>query len=127
MIDETLAHVHASSLAQRCVLRGSLLTALWVPGRRANDIDFLVDGDWTPTSLAPLVNKTFATMTGVDCEVVTIWGETDFPGLRAKLVRGEAAVQVDFGWGEQLAVPPIPMAESGFITALTVAARSGGG
>lgn len=37
---------------------------------------------------------------------MTIWGDTDFPGLRAKLTRGDEALQVDFGWGELLAVPP---------------------
>ncbi|MDP1824335.1 MAG: nucleotidyl transferase AbiEii/AbiGii toxin family protein [Archangium sp.] len=106
MIDETLAHVHASPLRERLVLRGSLLTERWVPGRRAQDIDFLVDGSWTPESLTPRVQETFATMRGVAVEVITIWAETDFPGVRARLQRGEAAVQVDFGWGELLAAPP---------------------
>ena len=106
MIDPTLAHVHRSALGERCVLRGSLLTALWVPGRRANDIDFLVDGDWTPQRLEPLVQETFASMPGVSCEVITIWEETDFPGLRASLKRSDETMQVDFGWGELLAVPP---------------------
>jgi hypothetical protein len=106
LIDQTLAHVHGSALGERCVLRGSLLTALWVPGRRAHDIDFLVDGDWTPQTLKPRVAETFASMPGVSCEVISIWAETDFPGLRATLKQGEVTLQVDFGWGELLAVPP---------------------
>jgi hypothetical protein len=107
VIDDTLAQVHASSLGARCVLRGSLLTSLWVPGRGVGDIDFLVDGEWTPALLAPQVAQVFASMPGVSCEVITIWAETEFPGVRAKLRRGEEAVQVDLGWGELLAAPPV--------------------
>jgi hypothetical protein len=107
VIDDTLRHLHATSLGQQCVLRGSLLTERWVPGRRVNDIDFLVDGEWTPSSLLPLVQEAFVSMTGVTCEVTTIWAETEFPGLRASLVRGAEKTQVDFGWGELLAVPPV--------------------
>ena len=108
MLDATLAHVHGSSLVSRLVLRGSLLTALWVPGRRPNDIDFLVDGEWTPQSLTPVVREVFASMRDTSCDVITIWAETEFPGVRASLKRGDEVMQVDFGWGEQLAVPPAP-------------------
>ena len=106
MLDATLAHLHSTPFGRQCVLRGSLLTERWVPGRRVNDIDFLVDGEWTPTSLSPVVKDAFAAMADVTCEVTTIWAETDFPGVRASLVRGTEAMQVDFGWGEQLATPP---------------------
>lgn len=108
LVDETLQHVHASSLGPKCVLRGSLLTALWIPERRAHDIDFLVDGAWTPDTLRPVLHDAFASMPGVTVDLVTIWEETDFPGLRATVRRDDAATQVDFGWGEQLAAPPSP-------------------
>lgn len=106
MLDSTLAHVHGSTLAPKLVLRGSLLTALWVPARRAGDIDFLVDGEWTPQTLSPLVRELFGSMADTHVEVTTIWADTDFPGVRAVLRRGEQTMQVDFGWGERLAVPP---------------------
>jgi hypothetical protein len=108
-LNEVLHHMHASSLAPALVLRGSLLTELWIPGRRANDIDFLIDGEWTPASLTPRVQALFASLAGVECEVTTIWAETNFPGVRASLRRGDTSVQVDFGWGEQLATGPRPL------------------
>ena len=107
MIDDTLAHLHRSSLAPKCVVRGSLLTALWVPGRTANDVDVLVDGDWTPETLSPVVREVFASMPEVSCEVTTIWADTEFPGVRASLKRSGRALQVDLGWGELLAAPPV--------------------
>lgn len=108
MLDAVLAHLHASPLAERLVMRGSLLTALWVPGRVAADVDFLVDGQWTPDSLRPVVHEACASMSPTPtCEVITIWEETDFPGLRATLTwPGVPRQQLDFGWGEQLAVAP---------------------
>lgn len=109
MLDDVLTHLHRSPLASRCVLRGSLLTALWVPARRAHDVDFLVDGAWTPQTLTPVVHAELASLPGLTaCEVTTIWAETEFPGVRATLRRGAEVLQLDFGWGEQLAVPPAP-------------------
>jgi hypothetical protein len=108
LLQDTLGHLHRSALAPRLVLRGSLLTALWVPGRRANDIDFLVEGAWTPQTLRPHVEAALEGLAGSACAVGTIWEETEFPGLRASLIRGEAPMQVDFGWGEQLASAPAP-------------------
>jgi hypothetical protein len=107
MMDATLGHLHATALGRQCVLRGSALTALWVPERGVVDLDFLVDGDWTPESLAPLLQDALATQPGVQCELATIWAETDFPGVRATLRSTAGALQVDFSWGELLATPPI--------------------
>lgn len=109
MLDATLAHLHATSLGRQCVLRGSVLTERWVPGRRVNDLDFLVDGEWTPATLTPRVHEAFSSMAGVTCAVTTIWEETEFPGVRASLVRGEEHTQVDFSWGELLATPPLQL------------------
>ena len=119
MLDATLAHLHATPLGRQCVLRGSVLTERWVPGRRVNDLDFLVDGSWTPQKLSPLVLEAFSSMQGVTCSVTTIWEETDSPGVRATLSRpsplplsplpqGEG-VKVDFSWGELLVTPPIEL------------------
>ena len=107
LFDETLGHLHAGELRTMSVLRGSLLTSLWVPGRGVNDIDLLVDGRWTPESLTPVLQRAFSTFPSDACDVTVIWAETDNPGLRATVRRGVEVVQVDFGWGEQLAVPPV--------------------
>jgi hypothetical protein len=64
LFDKTLTHVHAA-LGARVVLRGSLLTSLWVPGRGVNDIDVLVDGAWTPADPhARACEQALATLAG---------------------------------------------------------------
>ena len=108
-LDEVLAFLHASPLGPKLVLRGSLLSELWIPGRKANDIDLLIDGEWTPEALTPVVRDHFTPFPDARVDVVTIWAETPFPGLRASLTRDATTLQVDFGWGEQLAVPPAPL------------------
>lgn len=106
LFDTTLTHVHRA-FGERLVLRGSLLTSLWVPGRGVNDIDVLVDGAWTPQTLTPVLREALATLPA-QVELTVIWAETDFPGVRATVREGDELVQVDFGWGEQLAVAPVP-------------------
>jgi hypothetical protein len=112
-MNDVLRWLHASSLGPKLVLRGSLLTELWVPGRGTNDIDVLVDGAWTPATLTPVVRELFAAHPEVACIVHTIWEETDFPGVRATLSWNGQGMQVDFGWGEQLAAPPVPLVVRG--------------
>ena len=107
LFDETLTHLHDGALRPMSVLRGSLLTSLWVPGRGVNDIDLLVDGTWTPQSLTPVLERAFLTLRAEARDFIVIWAETDNPGVRATVRRGAELVQVDFGWGERLAVPPI--------------------
>lgn len=113
LFDETLWHLHDGELRPMSVLRGSLLTSLWVPGRGVNDIDLLVDGTWTPPTLMPVLQRAFATFPADACDFTVIWEETDNPGLRATVRRGAEHVQIDFGWGEQLAVPPVDTAVRG--------------
>lgn len=106
LFDKTLTHVHGA-LGARVVLRGSLLTSLWVPGRGVNDIDVLVDGEWAPQTITPVLQQALATPPA-QVEFTVIWAETDFPGVRATVRDADELVQVDFGWGEQLAVAPVP-------------------
>jgi hypothetical protein len=108
LFDDVLAHLHAGDLRGLGVLRGSLVTSLWVPARGVNDLDFLVDGGWTPASLRPTLERWFAGLPRADVSLTVIWEETDFPGLRAAVRRDAEVLQVDFGWGEQLAAPPVP-------------------
>ncbi|MFT3712322.1 MAG: hypothetical protein QM817_32145 [Archangium sp.] len=113
MINEVLTWLHSSTLGPKLVLRGSLLSELWIPGRKANDIDVLVDGTWTPATITPVVREVFSTRPEVACLVHTIWEETDFPGVRATLTHQGVTTQVDFGWGEQLAAAPVPLTVRG--------------
>jgi hypothetical protein len=104
LLDDVLHHLHPR-LGERAVLRGSLLTALWVEERGVNDLDLLLDGEWTPATVTPVLQEHLASF-GAAVTFEVIWAETDFPGVRATLVRGDEELQVDFGWGEQLAVAP---------------------
>src|SRR6187551_3224528 len=90
------------------VLRGSQLTASWVPGRVAADLDFVLMGDWSLDRATRVVNQLLGSSElpaeGVVADLrVKAWGiwlETPWPGLRLELSRGERTLQVDFGWGE---------------------------
>lgn len=114
-LDEVLRWLHAAPLREQLVLRGSLLSELWLPGRKANDVDVLVDGESTPATLTPRIEALFAPLPETTTAVTTIWADTEFPGVRATVQRGEVKVQVDFGWGEQLAVPPSPLEVRGLV------------
>lgn len=96
------------------VLRGSLMLGAICPGARpAMDVDYVVPGAFDPAACERLARAIVAcpdagTRMFVDrCEV--IFGETEFPGLRA-FVEGEsalgaAAFQVDLGFGDPLPQP----------------------
>ncbi|WP_437712822.1 nucleotidyl transferase AbiEii/AbiGii toxin family protein [Sorangium sp. So ce448] len=104
------------------VLRGSQLTASWVPGRVAADLDFVLMGDWSLDRATRVVNQLLGSSAlpaeGVVADLgVKAWGiwlETPWPGLRLELSRGERRLQVDFGWGEVLGVAPRPFELEGF-------------
>jgi hypothetical protein len=119
--DVTLLHFWLEQLPRTgfgadAVLRGSQLTARWVPGRVAADLDFVLLGDWsldraTRTIGALLGTRELpaeGTLHDVHVKAWGIWLETPWPGLRLELSRGAEQLQVDFGWGEQLGVPPRP-------------------
>jgi hypothetical protein len=91
-------------MGSQAVLRGSLVTALWVPNRVARDIDFVVQGEgWSASSLKQLV----ATVVGpLAASFEPIWAESPWPGWRVHLSDGAHRVQVDFGWGDPLAIAP---------------------
>jgi hypothetical protein len=107
---------HAGDL----LLRGGLLTQLWVGVRlrETADLDFLGlfprDTEGTQDRLLVILTD------DLDDEVVfdpgtlrgaVIWQETDFPGLRfvlqARVVNWEMEVQIDVGFGD----PVVPAAE----------------
>lgn len=103
------------------VLRGSQLTARWVQGRVAADLDFLLLGDWTLARATQVLDLLLGAR-GLPCEgrvddvelkAWGIWLETPWPGLRLELARGGERLQIDFGWGEEPALPPQPFVLAG--------------
>lgn len=109
LLDDTLAFVHQSPLSERVVLKGSLLTSVWIPSRGVNDLDFLVEGQWTAASLTPILSEAFARFERAQTTFSVIWEETVSPGLRAIVQRDGQALQVDFGFNELLAMAPIEL------------------
>lgn len=103
LVQQVLRQLVNSAMGPHAVLRGSLVTALWVPNRVARDIDFVVQGEnWSLPTLKPLV----ASVVGpLEANFEPIWAETSWPGWRVHLSDSQHTVQVDFGWGDPLAVP----------------------
>src|SRR5262249_19685066 len=98
-VNAYLQRLRDSALGPSCILRGSQLTARWIPGRVAGDLDFLLAGEWT---VEQALKRVAETAPGARVEV--IWAETEWPGVRLNV----DGLQVDFGWDEQLAAPPRP-------------------
>ena len=79
------------------VLRGSQLTARWVPGRVAADLDFVLMGDWTLDRATGVVNALLGSselpaegvVSDLHVKAWGIWLETPWPGLRLELSRAE--------------------------------------
>lgn len=100
-----LRRVARSRHAERLVLRGSLLTSRWVPGRPFADVDHVLVPDGTPDEARAIVDEVLAldddgALPAPVHEV--IWANTPWPGHRSKL----GALQIDVGSGDPLAVAP---------------------
>ncbi|MBX3228272.1 MAG: nucleotidyl transferase AbiEii/AbiGii toxin family protein [Labilithrix sp.] len=99
-----LRRVARSPHADRLVLRGSLLTAQWVPERPAADVDHVLVPEGTPADARAIVDEVLAEP---DDEALpppvheVIWAETPWPGHRTKL----GDLQIDVGSGDPLAMP----------------------
>ena len=110
---EFMAH---TELGPDAVLRGSQLTARWVPGRVAADLDFVLLGAWDLARATRVVGSWLGTdalpsagnVQGLGIKAWGIWLESPWPGLRIELTRAEEKLQIDFGWGETLGVAPRP-------------------
>jgi len=105
ILDTFLRQLQASSLAPQLVLRGSQLTARWVPGRIAQDLDFVIEGEWTVATLTAAASSVAPSLTE---RLETIWAETEWPGLRLHLVDGAEKLQVDISFNEPIGIPPQP-------------------
>jgi hypothetical protein len=107
-----------TELGPDAVLRGSQLTARWVPGRIAADLDFVLLGDWSleraTSVIGSLLGQTASalpiegTVAGLGLKSWGIWLESPWPGLRLELSSSTERLQIDIGWGETLGVPPRP-------------------
>jgi hypothetical protein len=123
LIRSCLELMRRTELWPDAVLRGSQLTALWVPGRVAADLDFVLLGEWSLARATSVIDGLLGT-TGLPASGVAadlgleahgIWLETPWPGLRLTLSRAAEQLQVDFGWGERLGVPPRPFELEGIM------------
>ncbi len=123
VLDGLLRRVAASDQAGSLVLRGGLLTRLWVGAnrRRTDDADFLGlfarDAEEVARRLRAVLAARVEDEARFEVEsllVEMIWQETPFPGARA-LVQAEVAgtshaLQIDVGFGDPL-VPPARLVE----------------
>jgi Nucleotidyl transferase AbiEii toxin, Type IV TA system len=114
-----IRRVARSRHRERIVLRGSLLMATWGSSRPAADVDHLVVGSFDLAMARAMVDELLANDDdGITFDRTTtthdpIWAETPFPGLRTKVLGraasgSEALLQIDLGYGDPLAVPPVP-------------------
>lgn len=115
VLDAFLRRLGRSALAAACVLRGSQLTAAWVPGRVAKDLDFVVEGAWTVATLSDAARALLALPdpTPLDARLEPIWVETPWPGLRLHLDGPDGGLQVDLAFAEPLALPTVPFSLRG--------------
>lgn len=104
-----LRRVARSPAADALVLRGSIVTGVHCPERVAVDVDHLwlvdrFDADAARALVRSILAVPDPTPLGEPTFAI-IWGDTPFPGLRATV--GE--LQIDLGWGDPLAAPPVPL------------------
>jgi hypothetical protein len=126
-----LRRVARSRHRERWVLRGSLLTSAWCPGRRAADVDHLVLDGFQHDDARAMVDELLAdsddaiTFATESTEHRMIWAETPSPGLRTKVLGrdpsgAEALLQIDLGQGDELPHAPVPVSIDGLPPVLGV-------
>jgi predicted nucleotidyltransferase component of viral defense system len=118
ILEGVLRRVSSSIYIDELVLRGGMLTRLWVPKERriAVDVDFL---GLYPFDIAETTAK-FQDILAADCADGVkfyldtlfsegIWMETESPGARiiveASLGEYQRSIQIDIGFGDPLAPP----------------------
>lgn len=106
-----LRRLARDELGARAIVRGSQLTARWVPGRTAHDLDLLLEGAWTTDLADARLREVLAAddpAGPLDARSEVIWAESATPGVRLHVgfAGGPAGLQVDVAWGDPLAAPP---------------------
>ncbi len=125
LLESVLRRVSNSIYSDELVLRGGMLTRLWVPAERriAEDVDFLglydFDVEKTGEKFRNILKNTnrnanFADEVTFDIdslEVTGIWLETEYPGARVNINAAfedyQKNIQIDVGFGD----PIVPAAE----------------
>lgn len=122
-MDGLLRRVAWSPEAGELVLRGSLMTRLWVrPAYRpAHDMDFVTTYPFDPARATATIRSACGLSDVRDGLVFRpeairdeiTWSDTPFPGTRfripALLGEEEVEVQVDVGYDDPLVPPPLPI------------------
>lgn len=125
LLESVLRRVSNSIYVDELVLRGGMLTRLWVPAERriAEDVDFLglydFDIENTREKFRNILKNTNKNTNFVDevtfdidsLEVTGIWLETEYPGARVNIDAAFADyqknIQIDVGFGD----PIVPAAQ----------------
>lgn len=125
LLESVLRRVSNSIYVDELVLRGGMLTRLWVPAERriAEDVDFLglynFDIENTREKFRNILKNTNKNTNFVDevtfdldsLEVTGIWLESEFPGARVNIDAAFADyqknIQIDVGFGD----PIVPAAQ----------------
>lgn len=120
LLQAVLRRVGRSTYVNELILRGGMLTTLWIPiGKRiAQDVDFLALYPFSIEATQEKLTQALS-ITGINDEVefnqesltiLAIWQETEFPGARVKIevALGDLKrnIQIDVGFGDPLAFPP---------------------
>ncbi|BAY86817.1 hypothetical protein NIES267_63280 [Calothrix parasitica NIES-267] len=124
LLENILRRVANSAYANQFVLRGGMLTRLWIyPEKRiAEDVDFLglytFDIESTKEKFINILSSTNINTNLADefifdidsLEVTGIWLETEYPGVRIKINAVfedyQKKIQIDIGFGDPTVPPP---------------------
>lgn len=124
LLESVLRRVSDSIYASELVLRGGMLTRLWVPPERriAEDVDFLGLYDFsiekTEEKFRNILKNTDKNTNFVDevefdidsLKVTGIWLETEFPGARVNInavfEEYQQNIQIDIGFGDPIVPAP---------------------
>ena len=125
LLESVLRRVSNSIYSDELVLRGGMLTRLWIPAERriAEDVDFLglydFDIEKTGEKFRNILKNTNKNTNFVDevtfdidsLEVTGIWLETEYPGARVNInavfENYQKNIQIDVGFGD----PIVPAAQ----------------
>ncbi|MEM6751630.1 MAG: nucleotidyl transferase AbiEii/AbiGii toxin family protein [Cyanobacteria bacterium P01_C01_bin.38] len=120
LLESVLRRVSDSIYVDELVLRGGMLTRLWVSAERriAEDVDFLglydFDIEKTEEKFKDILkNSNFVDEVKFDIdslEVTGIWLETEFPGARVNINAAfedyQKNIQIDIGFADPIVPPP---------------------
>ncbi len=120
LLESVLSRVYNSNYGSELILRGGMLTRIWVPAERriAEDVDFLSLYPFDITNTEAKFRDIFSnknqrtnfadevTFDINSLEVTGIWLETEFPGVRVKInaafEKYQKNIQIDIGFGDPL-------------------------